>query len=704
MTQQWFVARLTLPGWLAFIWPRLLWRRLRGGRVEGCQAVEHSPWGLRVAQVTGGWLGVQVAPLVFRLMDIRDERGVLVRLRLAYGDLADVQAQIVHSPRFREATHAAGVPKHLPSYLAKVLAIVDFAQHHTLWHTLLLVQVCRWEARRRTVERSGMLAGVFIERLPWMDVMARYAAEHQIMLAPIPRLVHPWDWLRRQLRPLRRWLQAVHGSWRRTRSVPADRAPRVATDSFGQLTLDHPELHSDLFFWQQSALPGRDVLVLFHSPHDPLDDRKLAQLREYDMDAVPLVPGATRLASRPAFLPRLTWPATPPQWRLRRQGGVEEAWLRACAADYQSVRRFWEQLFASSGVRVYLTWYRYDPAHCAIADALEAIGGVLAIYQRAHDACPSAETAVTADVFFCYSRSAAEIEQQSGSRVSSYVVTGYLGDHRAPLLQVQTRRIRERLQAHGAQRIMAFMDEGSLNHRWWFLDDQAQQEQHQFLLERVLAEPWFGLILKPKKPSTLRERLGPVARLLDQAEATGRCHVFEEGGGYGAYPPAAAALAADVAVHGHLFTGTAGMECALAGVPTLLLDREGWPLSPLYRLGEGRVVFTRLDILWRACLEQWRRPGGIPGFGDWSERLEELDPFRDGRAAFRLGTYVQWLLEGFKAGLNRQAVMAQASERYAVQWGSDKILAFDGSASLSGRDGLVPQDDEVHSVQVQRHV
>ncbi|MFA7677124.1 MAG: hypothetical protein WCY34_03025, partial [Candidatus Omnitrophota bacterium] len=126
----------------------------------------------------------------------------------------------------------------------------------------------------------------------------------------------------------------------------------------------------------------------------------------------------------------------------------------------------------------------------------------------------------------------------------------------------------------------------------------------------------------------------------------------------------------------------------LAGVPTLLIDREGWPVSSLYKLGE-KVVFTDWSSLWRICQDHWRTPGGVPGFGDWSLMLEELDPFRDGHAAQRIGTYLQWLLEGFKSGLKRDEVLAQAACRYAQTWGKDKVFEFKGtpfSEKLSNGD------------------
>lgn len=274
---------------------------------------------------------------------------------------------------------------------------------------------------------------------------------------------------------------------------------------------------------------------------------------------------------------------------------------------------------------------------------------------------------------FGFSAVSADMERRAGSRIPYYVVTGYLGDHRFAALRAEAQHVRQQLHQRGVKHILAYSDENSHADERWSFGHGMTRENYAFLLERVLEEPWLAVLMKPKIPSTLRQRLGPVAELLERAEATGRCLVYEGGALHGSCPPAAAALAADVMVHGHLCAATAGVEAALAGVPTLMLDREGWSVSPLYRLGVGRVVFTEWPALWKACREHWERPGGVPGFGDWSPMLQELDPFRDGRAAERMGTYLQWLLEGFREGLDRDTVMANAAERYTALWGKDKV-------------------------------
>ena len=74
--------------------------------------------------------------------------------------------------------------------------------------------------------------------------------------------------------------------------------------------------------------------------------------------------------------------------------------------------------------------------------------------------------------------------------------------------------------------------------------------------------------------------------------------------------------------------------------------------------------------LWTAASEHWSRPGGVPGFADWSALLPELDPFRDGRAAERTGAYLAWLREGLDAGVGRERALSDAAERYTKQWGA----------------------------------
>lgn len=699
MLMVYFVKRVTVRAWALAIWPRLFVRRVRGRpSQESCYVFEGSRGAFALARLSAWLLGVPVSRARMPLSEIRDAHGHVPWWNVFYQALGEVQTDMVRDPVFQEAMRLRTAGR-LPLYLAKALIRIDLSDRDALWRLLLWVQACAWWVKYR--ESSGAIAELFIEARPWFQLIARHVAKLQITAVEVPAPFRPWAWARRLLSPERKaWLrhvqaqwtlrkvvvrlvQCLRALWRPAHEAPGPGGPRIAVDYFGHLNLTAPERHSDLFFWQQSSLRGSDVMLCFQLSSDPLDERKWAQLREQGIGAVALTPQATTLAS-PARLhgPRFRPTRHAPARRLPRPSTPETAWLRERVTHYEMVRRFWADLCAARGVAIYVTWFKYDESHCAIADAVEQTGGITAMYQRSYQFYPSVYTTTAADIFFGFSRQEAETERQSGSVIPYYVITGYLGDHRFPLLREEARRVRETLQRHGARHILAFADENTRVDTDWYEGHEVMQRHYAFFLEKVLNEPWFGLVIKPKVPSTLRQRLGPVAELLRRGEATGRCYLYTDGVLHGSSPPAVAAMAADVMVHGDLHAATAGIESALAGVPTLLFARHGWPLGSLYDgLDPGHVIFSDWESLWTSCVEHWRDPHEVPGFGDWRSQLDRFDPFRDGRAAERMGTYLQWVLEGLRAGLSRETVMADAAARYIERWGKEHIVRIDGDTS-----------------------
>ncbi|MBI3332865.1 MAG: hypothetical protein HYZ93_02105 [Candidatus Omnitrophica bacterium] len=676
--QVFFVENLTLRTWVGSVFPRLCQARIRGGKDSlRCYLFEYSPLALRFARLSGRILGVKVEVLSFRLLEIRDEQGVLFRLRIPSHDLLEIQRDVMERPGFQRMLRVQPNAWRLTPYLAKGMVSASLLEPRTLWRVLQTIQVCLWKVKREGYSVSAPL--LFLERRPWMDSISRYALRQGVRVVAVGRAFRIAESVRRILRPehLNRLRSLRHPA---VKSLSHGSGPRIAVEYYGNLHLNEPGCTSDLPFWGISPIAGRDLVVLFDTASDPLDERKLSELRQNGVEGLAISPRAAASPEAPLFRfrnrGRLSHDRRNPNAAspsLSQLSELESRWMKEQLGRYRFLQAFWGEIFRSQNARIFVSWFKYTQVHCAIADAMQETGGITAIYQRAFESMPSADLTAGADILFGYSPFGAHVERGSRSLFRYHLATGYLGDHRFPILRERALGIRRRLQQRGARRIVAFADENSVEDARWHSGNELQREHYAFLLEKLLEEPGLGLVIKPKVPQTLRARLGPVARLLSQAEATGRCILFEEGTICSATPPAAAALCADLMIHGHLCAVTAGLEAALAGVPTLLLDREGWPTSPLYRLGVGRVIFHDWPSLWKACLEHWDRPSGLPGLGDWSLLLPEMDPFRDGKAALRMGTVLQWLLEGFRAGLDRERVMADAAERYAAAWGRDKV-------------------------------
>ena len=237
-------------------------------------------------------------------------------------------------------------------------------------------------------------------------------------------------------------------------------------------------------------------------------------------------------------------------------------------------------------------------------------------------------------------------------------------------------KLKKYLKLNGAKNIVCVLDENSLDDPRWHTGHQLQKENYQFILNNLLRNNDMGVIFKPKRFIDLRKRLGEeIWSLIEEAKKTGRCFIFDETKGHTTLAtPIVACLASDLCIHSHLCAGSAGLESALAGVPTILIDREYTPASILNNLPTGDVVFNNWFEAIDGVNDYFSSKNRNKKFGDWSPVIDDLEPFRDGLGAKRMGDFLESLFLGFEKDLDREEVMLRAVEKYAEQWGSDKII------------------------------
>ncbi|NTV29744.1 MAG: hypothetical protein HGA80_06675 [Candidatus Omnitrophica bacterium] len=659
---------------------------LLGEAGQGCQVCWYAD-----ASPSGSWLGnlvcrlrsVRLERARFRMIDIRDDEGNLWRLRITYRDLALIQQAVLGRPDVQELFKAwCDKEDYFTVFLKKSISRFDQVQSALPGRALYLVHVLRWLCRQDGLESSTKYC--WLNRRAWSEEIADYARGWGVALRWV-------DWKRTPLKEAVKellgaelvsrltFLPAAISYRRKQIANPSPSvSPKVMVEYYGQWNIEEPHKYSDFFFIQQSSLSPRDVVFTFNFMQDLLDKDKAAMLDKYGMQGVALHPKAVSKDSPDVevFLPH--WWVKGQRPGTRVLASIADRRLRRWAADrgnqFADRASYWAELFKRYGTRIYVTWYKYSAEHCIIADVLRRLGGVTAIYQKAFDEFPTPETTIGADIVFGCWQKGASIEREALSRIPYYVVTGYLGDHRFALLKNEAAKLRQSLTQAGARRIIAFTDENFLKDERWHTGPETAYRGYRFFLEKVLTDSQFGLIIKPKAPQTLAKRFAPMRELFNKARNTGRCIIISEGVLQSHFPPALAALAADIAVHNHFYAMTAAVEMALTGTPTLLVDTEGWRASELNQtLGVGRVIFQDHESLWQACLDFWA--GKRKDVGNWGGVLREIDPFRDGKAAARMGDYLQWILDDLKKGLSREDAMAAAADRYRGIWGEDKVIS-----------------------------
>ncbi len=678
-----FIEHLSMLSLVFYVLPTLL-RSKATKRVKLIYFIDGSKFSIKIATILLRFFGAHLEHLSFKWTNIYDDTGDSIYFRIIYFDLPELMQNIVNTDAFQSLnTNLYG--QEFFTYLEKKFVTYRMLDNMTIWRRLMLIQIVRELAKQSQIKHEETI--IFMYKRAWQAEIINYAWKFSI---PIITINDFWNnffvWVSCHFTYFKRYIKSallyiLKQGWRSSKAdqvIQNKGQPMIMVDYYGHLNLDcHAQ--SDLFFYKEAKLTSQNILIAFSLFQDPLDQKKWKMIETHGLSAVALDARARTDAGFPTFFhfPKSSSKYLSPKKILPSGALVERLWLKHHVNDYCAEYNYWIDLFHQYNVKTYVSWDVYKEPSCVLVSALRSLGGIAAFYQKSFLDVSSRVDRINADLFFAFSKKNLDVNHSQYSNIRYHVVTGYLNDCLFVPLQKQARGLRSQLEKNGAEFIISYFDENSIDDsRWHFLNHSLVQENYQFLLEKLLENPSLGLILKAKVPRTLIRRLGPIAGLFERAKATGRCILIEGGALHGSHPPALAALASDVAIHGYLYSGTAGIESALAGVPTLFLDRQGWSLSSLYALGEGKVVFKNWNDLWQATKAYWEDPKSVLGFADWSHMINEFDPFRDGKAAERIGTYLKWINEGFESKLPREIILADTAERYGKLWGYDKITAI----------------------------
>lgn len=430
------------------------------------------------------------------------------------------------------------------------------------------------------------------------------------------------------------------------------------------------------FFWL-NELPWSDSRILLY---DYVSGKHMAaeELRKLESHGIQILGRAPGIQSWCPSV-RVVSSAASAAWALLK--GLANCLVRGKSVPAYTVWKlvllavefaYWHDFFQANDVKAHLGTLNTTVGQVLAMDRLE---GITMAYQYSASNLFFPTKLLTAgeNVQFVFSSAFERLFQDIEAPVEYIVKTGYVYDSVVHKLNPdRAAGVRVKLQANGAQYVICFFDENTID-KWDILcSSQDAVRDYQYLLTWLLSDPTLGMIFKPKNSLNLFDRLAPISGLIEQARQTGRCVFLMSDMLYGNIFPAEAALAADVCI-GKLVGTSAPLEARLVGKPTLLVDSEGLKGHPFYYWGKGRILFEDWSSL-RLAVEQYHEhPSSNPVLGEWSPELEELDRFQDGCAGLRLGSYIFWIHDGLKRGFSKQDAMAEAAEKYTRRWGEGHV-------------------------------
>ena len=284
-----------------------------------------------------------------------------------------------------------------------------------------------------------------------------------------------------------------------------------------------------------------------------------------------------------------------------------------------------------------------EPQH-SYSDAIQLVAPELNIatiaYQYSNLGFASTIMMSTADKFLIFADMYKTIYQADGISPHQFLSTGYPFDGVAGFVRDKAGKHRGQLTQAGAKFVVCYFDESVQHDRWGTVSSQDHLGELHILAKLVLDDSTFGVVVKSQYMRNSPSQLYPENDVLRAAKVTGRFLELMEGVHRNEIYPTEAALVADLCIS-HKFGATAGLESAIIGVRTVLLDVYG--VSTLWD-----NIYAQADIEYKTMGSLIGAIAGLRtgdtancALGDWSSIIHHFDPYQDGNAANRLHAVVE---------------------------------------------------------------
>jgi len=266
-------------------------------------------------------------------------------------------------------------------------------------------------------------------------------------------------------------------------------------------------------------------------------------------------------------------------------------------------------------------------------------------------------------VYFLWGSHDAKFALDSGSMSQSLLIAGcFLSDHSNNDDRQDAQKAVKEMRERGVRYILTLLD-----------NSPPCPEFYRYFLQWLVEDPCLGLLIKSKGMAWKKVHNDGLDGLVDRAEKTNRIHIMDDRSS-----PADAASISNFAVSNTSISAL--VIAALHGSRVIFLDYEHVDQGPqkpyciFHSLGANRCVFYESELLRQAIVDNFNNPTNNPDLGDATPILDQIDPFRDGKASQRIGEFVEWYLEGIDGGLNTDDAVGSATDKYAEKWGHDKVI------------------------------
>ena len=234
----------------------------------------------------------------------------------------------------------------------------------------------------------------------------------------------------------------------------------------------------------------------------------------------------------------------------------------------------------------------------------------------------------TCDIFLIFSDNYKKLLKTKNIKPKKFIQTGYPINGIQNKLTDRVNKIRDDLNKENVSFIIGFFDESvsEENNKWGLIHPKKHLNDIHKLAKAVIEDNSLSVIVKNQFVSNDLNRIFPQDDLIRKAKETKRFINLSEGSHRNDIYPMQIALISDFCIN-YKFGATAGIESAITGTRTVLLDKFNYDTAHDKVYSKANVIYNDIDKLIKDIYQYRARKDKFKDIGDWSSIIEYFDPF-----------------------------------------------------------------------------
>ena len=310
---------------------------------------------------------------------------------------------------------------------------------------------------------------------------------------------------------------------------------------------------------------------------------------------------------------------------------------------YNFQKDIYYKFFKKNNIKIFLSSHISEIETSSAIEAINKLNGTS--FGFTHSYSPGYSSHKNIDAFnYFFSFNNSKYIPTRLSNLKEIKNFGYITDYKFDKVDKDSLELKEKLRSKGVKYVLGFFDQGAMKDEFFELYSyDISCIGYKFLIKKILENDKYGLIIKPKKPKLLKEKLGETYLMLQKAKETNRCIVLENFDKNHVKNfddiPAKIAKASDLTIHDNVLAGTAALESALVGSKSVMFDYYKSKKNQFESDGLN-IVFRDWNLLWEEIEKDYKNISNS-NLGDWNKIIHKFDKFRDGRSNVRITNFIK---------------------------------------------------------------